>query len=131
MNNQQEESIGYLKVKLSTARGAIPLEGATVRVRAEGVGNTGAVYSLETDSSGLTDILPLPAPPRSLSQEPNGSIPYSLWEISVFCDGFISAIFSGVPVYTGITSVQNANLVPLPEGFLPSESYNESGTPNL
>lgn len=131
MNNQQEESIGYLKVKVSTARGAIPLEGATVRVRAEGFGNTGAVYSLETDSSGLTDILPLPAPPRSLSQEPNGSIPYSLWEVSVFCDGFISAIFSGVPVYTGITSVQNANLVPLPEGFLPSESYNESGTPNL
>lgn len=131
MNNQQEESIGYLKVKVSTARGAIPLEGATVRVRAEGFGDTGAVYSLETDSSGLTDILPLPAPPRSLSQEPNGSIPYSLWEISVFCDGFISAIFSGVPVYTGITSVQNANLVPLPEGFLPSESYNESGTPNL
>ena len=131
MNNQQEESIGYLKVKVSTARGAIPLEGATVRVRAEGFGDTGAVYSLETDSSGLTDILPLPAPPRSLSQEPNGSIPYSLWEISVFCDGFISAIFSGGPVYTGITSVQNANLVPLPEGFLPSESYNESGTPNL
>lgn len=131
MNNQQEESIGYLKVKVSTARGAIPLEGATVRVRAEGFGDTGAVYSLETDSSGLTDILPLPAPPRSLSQEPNGSIPYSLWEVSVFCDGFISAIFSGVPVYTGITSVQNANLVPLPEGFLPSESYNESGTPNL
>lgn len=131
MNNQQEESIGYLKVKVSTARGAIPLEGATVRVRAEGFGDTGAVYSLETDSSGLTDILPLPAPPRSLSQEPNGSIPYSLWEVSVFCDGFISAIFSGVPVYAGITSVQNANLVPLPEGFLPSESYNESGTPNL
>ena len=131
MNNQQEESLGYLKVKVSTARGAIPLENATVRVRAEGAGNTGAIYSLETDSSGITDILPLPAPPRALSQEPNGSVPYSLWEISVFCDGFISAIFSGVPVYAGITSIQNANLVPIPEGFLPSESYNESGTPNL
>lgn len=131
MNNQQEESIGYLKVKVSTARGAIPLENATVSVRAEGSGNAGVVYSLETNSSGLTESLPLPAPARELSQEPNGSIPYSLWGVSVFCKGFISAIYSGVPVYAGITSIQNANLVPLPEGFLPTESYNESGTPNL
>lgn len=133
MDNTQEENIGYLIVKVSTARGAIPLEDATVSIRAEGAKSAGIVYSLETNSSGLTRRLPLPAPSRALSQEPRqsaNSLPYSLWSVDVFCKGFISAKYISVPVYSGVTSIQSAELVPVPEGFLPSEIYNEgSGSP--
>ena len=132
MNIQSNESIGYLIVKVSTARGAIPLENATVSVRGTPESNSGIIYSLETDSSGLTPKLPLPAPRKILSQSPNNDLPpYSLWNVDVFYKGFSTAHYTNVPVYADITSIQNADLIPLPEGFMPNDTYNESGTPNL
>ena len=131
MNNPSTEAVGYLVVRVSTARGAIPLENATVSVRGSDAENSGIIYSLETNSSGLTPKLPLPTPEKSLSQSPNSSVPFSLWNVDVFCKGFISAKFLNVAVYPDVTSVQSAELVPLSEGFLPSESYNESSAPDL
>ena len=131
MNQLNSENIGYLIVKASTARGAIPLEGATVSVRGTPAESSGIIYSLETDSSGLTPRLALPAPPKSISQAPGDITPYSLWSIDVFYKGFSTAHYTNVPVYSGITSIQNADLIPLPEAFGPGESYNESSTPTL
>ena len=131
MNNASTENIGYLVVRVSTARGAIPLENATVSVRGSTLQNSDITYSLETDVSGLTPRLPLPAPPISNSLSPNQATPYSLWNIDVFLKWFVSAKYSGVPVYSGITSVQSAELVPLSEGFEPYENLTESETPNL
>ena len=127
----ENESFGYLLVKVSTARGAIPLENAYVSVRGTTAESSSIIYSLRTDSSGLTPRITLPTPPKSLSQAPNNSTPFSLWDIDVFSDGFITAHYMSVPVYPEITSIQAADLIPLPEGFAPSESFNESSAPNL
>ena len=131
MNQSNSENIGYLIVKVSTARGAIPLEDATVSVRGTPEENSSIVYSLETDSSGLTPRLALPAPPKNVSQTPGDIPPFSLWNVDVFFKGFSTAHYTNVPVYSGITSIQNADLIPLPEAFAPNESYNESSAPNL
>ena len=131
MNPSNNESIGYLIVKVSTARGAIPLENATVSIRGTPEENSGIIYSFETNQSGLTPKIPLPAPNKNLSQTPNNIPPYSLWNIDVFYKGFSTAHYTNVPVYSEITSIQNADLIPLPEGFSPSDSYNESSAPNL
>ena len=131
MNNASNESLGYLIVRVSTARGAIPLQDATVTVRGSTPQNSSIIYSLETDVSGLTPKLPLPAPPRSNSLSPNGDVAFSLWSIDVFSKGFITAHYSNVPIYSDITSIQSAELIPTGEGFAPSESFNESETPNL
>ena len=131
MNNSSTENIGYLVVRVSTARGAIPLENATVSVRGTSVQNSDIIYSLETDESGLTPRLPLPAPPKSKSLSPDQSTPYSLWSIDVFKKGYVTARYESVPVYPEITSVQNAELIPLSEGFMPYESVNENEAPNL
>ena len=131
MNNASTENVGYLVVRVSTARGAIPLENATVSVRGSTQQNSGIIYSLETNVSGLTKRLPLPAPPKENSLSPDGDTPFSLWNIDVFRKGFVTARYSNVPIYSDITSVQNAELVPLSEGFLPYESFNESETPNI
>lgn len=131
MNQSNNESIGYLIVKVSTARGAIPLENATVSIRGTPEQNSGILYSFETNQSGLTPKIALPAPRKSISQTPGNIPPYSLWNIDVFYKGFSTAHYTNVPVYAEITSVQNADLIPLPEGFSPSDTYNESSTPNL
>ena len=131
MNNSNTENIGYLVVRVSTARGAIPLEDATVSIRGTTEASSDIIYSLETNESGLTPRLPLPTPPRENSLSPSQDTPYSLWSISVFKKGYVSASYEGVPVYSGITSIQSAELVPLSEGFEPYESITESETPNL
>ena len=72
--NKNPDSVGYMIVRVTTARGAIPLEGATVTVSdyfPEDVKERGnAIYTLTTNSSGLTDKFSLPAPPRELSPYP-------------------------------------------------------------
>jgi hypothetical protein len=131
MNNSSTENIGYLVVRVSTARGAIPLENATVSVRGTSAQSSDIIYSLETDESGLTPRLPLPAPPKSNSLSPDQSTPYSLWSIDVFKKGYVTARYESVPVYPEITSVQNAELIPLSEGFMPYETVNQNEAPNL
>lgn len=131
MNTPITEGIGFLVVRVSTARGAIPLENATVSVRGTSPQDSDIMYSLETDSSGLTPRLPLPTPPKSNSLSPNQDTPYSLWSIDVFCKGYATATFEGVPVYPEITSVQSAQLVPLSEGFSSYERISENEAPKL
>ncbi len=78
------QSIGYLIVKVSTARGAIPLEGAAINVRGSKAESSGVIYSLSSDRDGLSEKIALPTPSRSISEAPSDEIPYSLWNIGVF-----------------------------------------------
>lgn len=115
--------MGYLIVRATTARGAIPLEGANVTVRnrlpefEEGRGD--AVVSSVTDRSGNTQRIALPAPPRAASETPGDAKPYSTYDIEVFADGYYQHRYYGIPIFDGITAVQQADLIPLPENGFP------------
>ncbi|MBQ7338394.1 MAG: hypothetical protein IJW40_08085 [Clostridia bacterium] len=115
--------MGYLVVRTSTAGGAIPLEGSTVKVwgdRDEGQppSSWGDVLQImTTDRDGNTPRLPLPAPARAIAYQPGG-VPYAFYNIDVAADGFYPQHFTRVPIYDTITSIQNAYLIPLPEGAL-------------
>ena len=128
---QDEESVGYLVIRASTARGAIPLENASVSIRGATPQSSGMLFSLRTDSDGLTPRATLPTPAFYLSQGPSNATPFSLWNIDVFKDGYIPVSFQNVPVYPSIISVQPAVMVPLPENFRETQIYNESETPDL
>ena len=123
--------LGYLVVRVSTALGAIPLEEATVNIRGTTAESSGILYSLLSDRDGLTARVSLPTPPRSQADTPGGPPPYSTWNIEVFKDGYISAKFLNVPVYSSTVSVQPAVLVPLGEKTDRGETYNESSNPLL
>lgn len=106
---------GYLVVKVSTARGAIPLEGAAVSIRGEDE-NTGILYSLTTNSDGATERVSLPAPSRLSSEAPGNTKPYATYSIDVFMDGYLPLSFRGVPVFSSILSIQPAVMIPAPDG---------------
>lgn len=122
---------GYLVVRVSTALGAIPLKGATVTVRGNTKESSGVVFSLVSDRDGLTQKVALPTPPRNASSSPSSSPPYSSWNVDVFLEGYSSALYTGVPVYASVVSVQPAILVPLGERFPARNIYNESSAPSL
>ena len=130
-SNPTKENVGYLVVKVSTARGAIPLENASVIVKGSTTETSGAIYSLRTDRDGITPKIALPSPERALSESPGNSYPFSSWNIDVFKEGYVPASFGNVPVYSSIVSIQPAVLVPIPEKFLTPEIYNESENPEL
>ena len=110
---------GYLIVHVTTARGAIPLEGARVTVRhAEPMGNTprgDVIASQISGRDGNTPPLSLPAPPRANSQQPSNKKPYEPYHIEVSLEGFFKQSYANVPIFDGIAAIQPADLIPLPE----------------
>lgn len=121
---------GFLQVRVSTAGDALPVKNATVTITEQGKdGAAGKVlYSTLTDRSGLTPLFSLPAPPASVGEQPGLGVPYTEYRVEVSADRFISQIFEGVPVFSGVTTVQPATLTPAgttqpaPERFPPYSS---------
>ena len=112
----EQTSNGYLIVKVSTASGAIPLENASVIVQGKYEINQDILLSLLTDRDGLTPRVMLPAPLKELSEAPSpSSAPYSLYNIDVFKEGYYPQHYNGVPIFQGITAIQNAHIVPTSE----------------
>ena len=128
---RKDENQGYIIVKVSTARGAIPLEDASVTIRGSSAENSEIIYSLRTNSDGITPKVALPSPARSLSENPGNPFPFSRWNVDVFKEGYVPAYFQNIPVYSSITSIQPAILVPIPENFRFAERVNESQSPDL
>ena len=130
MNSEQripnEESIGYLVVRVSTARGAIPLEDAAVSIRGGTPDSSGIIYSLRTNQDGVTEKAALPSPALALSESPGNPTPYSSWNIDIFKEGYVPLSFTGVPVYASVVSVQPAVMVPITQKFEYQESFEES-----
>jgi hypothetical protein len=119
MDQNEMNGTGYLLVRVSTALGAIPLEGATVTVRehiSAAEGYRGAIIaSTSTDRNGKTERIPLAAPPRAQSFQPSRGLPYALYNVDVELKGYYQRFFNAVPVYDTITSIQPAILVPIAE----------------
>ncbi len=136
--------VGRLIFRVSTASGAIPLEGARVIIRDKGEegdpqrGNAlGVLYS---DRNGKTEVMELPTVPRSLSLSPrNGDAPppFLCYDAEVTLSGYRTVNFICIPIFDGVTSVQPADMVPLPEngredGFTRDDpTIVESENPNL
>lgn len=110
-------SIGYILVNVRTGGEAFPIVGASVVVTSVLDGARFLMAVGVTDISGSTLKLSVPAPDESYSQIPYPEKrPYSLFDVSVAAEGFFRAISVDVPVFSGITSIQNFNMVPTPIG---------------
>ena len=123
MNTDMQNGYGYMIVRVTTARGAIPLEGAVVTVsdylgkdEDNAAGERGnAIGTYVTNSSGLTEKIPLPALPRSLSMSPGNGKSYLTYNVRVYKDGYYQQNYINAPVFEGITSIQNADMIPMPD----------------
>ncbi len=113
---------GYLIVQVSTARGAIPLEGARVDIRTYESETTSdsdtradVVASLVSGRDGNTARIPLSAPPKAMSERAGNGTPYALYQAEVSLEGYYDQTYIGIPIFDGITAIQPAILIPLPE----------------
>lgn len=108
---------GRLRVIASTARSAYPVAGARVMVYTRIGGKDYLNYVLTTDISGETPIVTLPAPPASLSQDPENEVPYAVCDIEIYATGFFHSEARNVHIFAGVTTRQEFQLIPLPLHF--------------
>ena len=116
------DSVGYIKVSVRTGDDSSAIEGASVMVTAIVDGKRMIIAEGITDTSGNAPKFAVPVPDLILSQAPGSEIrPYNLFDVSVTAEGFFSSRSVDVPVFSGTTSVQNFNMIPLPLMMNPSD----------
>ena len=114
---------GYLVIQVTTASNAIPLEGAQVTLRDAG---GRVLYELRSGRDGRTERVGLPAPSRNASARPSSTPPYALYHLEALLTGYDRAFYQNVPVFDGITAIQQIDLIPLPENGYP-DGFTQSG----
>ncbi|MDE5946266.1 MAG: hypothetical protein K2G63_03005, partial [Oscillospiraceae bacterium] len=109
------DSIGWISVDVRTGENASPVQGASVIITSIADGNLIFKATRTTDESGQIKKIALPTPSVKLSMDSENNIkPYSTYDINVYADGFFRERSIDVPVFSGITSVQQFNMVPVP-----------------
>ncbi len=110
---------GYLKVKVSTASGALPISNAVVLVK-DSQGHI--IYNLQTDVDGITKNISLNTKDASLSLNPNeNSVPYTVYNVHVSAPNFTEAHINGIQIFDGIYST-------LPVDIYPSSGLNDDSS---
>ena len=110
---------GRLIVHVTTARGAIPLEGALVTVTNYApefeVGRGDVIVSTVSGRDGNTASLSLAAPAVSGSLTPGTPQPFSVYNLDVQLDGYYGQSYIALPIFSGITAIQPVDMIPLSE----------------
>ena len=115
MNYEQQgaRTGGSLLVQVTTAGGAFPVRDAAVTVRTAGGGEGAFLQTAYTDESGRTPVFALDTPPASASLSPGAPSPYATYDIRVERDGFFLHENRNAPVFAGVYSIQNVDLIPV------------------
>lgn len=108
---------GRLEIEVTTGEQALPVPFANVVIVREVAGEQELVHYLQTDISGSTPLVELPAPARGLSEqpEPNGLIPYGVYTVAVSQNDFYTTIVKDVQIFAGQTAILPVSMIPLPE----------------
>lgn len=106
---------GTLKVETFASDRAFGVGSSRVMIFLELPSGNVAVFDGLTDIDGVSDTVRLPAPPRSLSQSPqtgeNPRLPYSVYSVYVEHPSYVRAVFTNVPVFSGVESVQPVRML--------------------
>lgn len=106
------DGVGTLVAAVTTAREALPVAGADVMLSRRDAQGTHLLYFLETDRSGRTPVMQLPAPAASQSESPGSAAPYAVYDLRVFADGYVPAAQTDVRVFGGTAGTIPITLIP-------------------
>lgn len=106
-----EQEKGALLVNVTTLRGTFPIEGAVVTVFTGDYEEEREIAKFVTDNSGRTEKIILDAKNKILSETAGNGIPYTTYNIYTAADGFVGQYNMNIPVFSGVTSLQNVDLI--------------------
>lgn len=109
-----EQGRGFITVNVRTAGGALPVEGALVTISSSDTGTVVAVTV--TDNAGLSEIIGLSTPPKENSLVVEGGDVSRFYTVDTDKDGFYHVVNANIPVFDGVTAIQQVLLVPIAVG---------------
>ena len=115
---------GTIQVTVSAAQDAVPIEGAAVLISRGEDGERTLIQAMITDASGKTPILTVPAPSRTLTEEPGDRIPFALYRAAVTAPGFLPLVNDNITVFGGSSALFTAALQPKPQPQVPPPNSN-------
>ncbi len=106
-------STGDLQIRAYTSSAQLPLEDVAIAITAL----DGSAIALDlTDDSGKSRVIPIPVPDPAESQEPDqGTVPFTAVNIYAHIGGFELVEAEHVQIFPGVLTVQDLEMVPLPE----------------
>ena len=116
--NPERTSSGMLQINVINIQNNFPIQNARVTISYKGE-PASALEQLQTNSSGQTETVSLPAPPVELSLEPGIIQPYSEYNLTVEAEGFDPVEVSGTEILADSTAIQPVSLTPAGEGTPP------------
>lgn len=136
-NNMQEflqnnPGKGSLRVQTFASDKVFPVANATVKVTLPLQSGEEVVFEGLTDANGIVDNIPLSAPLKDLSQDPNsdGKVPFATYNVTVEHPRFATAKYLDIPIFDSVKSIQPVELIPLTQfGTIPNPTVvNESNS---
>ena len=103
---------GTLKVQAFSGREAFPIVSARVVVTKDFDTGIQTFADELTDTSGIVEGIRLIAPQKGSATENNEVLPYSTYTIRVTHPYFVTTVYTNVPMFDGVTSIQPANMLP-------------------
>ena len=108
------ENFGTVRIRTYAAAGALPVDGVLVKVYGTDDYNNDVIYSLITDSDGVTKEISLPAPPAIYSTSHGApQSPYSVYNVELIKNGFYPKRIDNVPIFSGTKAVLPMEMIPL------------------
>ena len=108
----EDDGKGALVALVTTIRGLYPVPNAKVTVFTGNIEQMQVVETSQTDQSGKSKpfVLDTPAKTLSLSSERTAT-PYASYNMLVEADGFVRNIHLGIPIFSGVTSIQGSDML--------------------
>ena len=102
---------GQLKISITSLATTAPITDATITISFSGDPEA-TVEKVNTDNSGQTDLIDLPAPALEYSLEPQEIQPYSEYTLSVTAPGYEPVVISGTQILPDVKALQSITLTP-------------------
>lgn len=104
---------GYITARAYMSNAQIPLENVAVTILSQ---DGTAIAMRLTGRSGLTEPVAIPTPDRIDSEAPEMKVrPFTDLTVHAWKSGFEQVTARNVQVFSGVTTVQNLEMVPLSE----------------
>ena len=106
------EEYGELRFSVTDSVNNRPISDAGIEITSIDSPET-ILYALSTNPQGISDTIPLPAPPVGLSLEPGSLQPYSEYIFTIRADGYEPVTINGAEVLATVTALQSVQMIPL------------------
>lgn len=106
-------AFGGLRVSVGNIRDNLPITGASIQISETNGNTTTLIDEISTASTGQTDVIELPAPPRAYSEESGSPRPYAEYNLTIRAEGFEPVQIVGTEVLPDVVALQNVQMLPM------------------